>query len=274
MNQYQLPEAVSFNYEELKTQLQEKVQMYQGLIFTEEQIPLAKKEKSNLNKLKKALNDERIRLQKEYMIPFNNFKEQIDELIRIIDEPVGLIDKQIKEVDENKKAEKLKQIKEYWQEKEKPFPIELEKVFDQKWLNASTYMKSVKTAIDSVIEQTEKDLATLQNLPEFAFESIVVYKNTLDLNKAILKGQELKKVWEEKAEQERQAAEQRRLNADQIEGQISFVDAKTFDECIPRPVKEERQWIGIKAHLSVSEAFALKAFFNEHEINFGYFEVI
>ena len=89
MSDYQLPEKILFNYDELKQELLEKVSMYETLVYTDEQIKDAKADKAALNKLKKALNDERIRLEKEYMRPFNEFKGKINEIIAIIDKPAG-----------------------------------------------------------------------------------------------------------------------------------------------------------------------------------------
>lgn len=298
MNQYKLPESVGFNYEELKSELQAKVSQYESLIYSDEQIKEAKADRSQLNKLKKALNDERIRLQKEYMIPFNDFKAKIDELIKIIDKPVGLIDMQVREYEDQKKAEKLEKIKEYWQAKEKPFAIEFERVMDARWLNSSISLKSVYGAIDVFLEGVEKDLATLANLPEFAFESTEVYKSTLDLNKAISEGKRLSEMAKRKAEHE---AEQARLAAEaeakkqeeQLPGQIEFYDAESFEKCMNPPEEvvasvvataivdgneqviaeipvevPEREWISFKALMTIDDAFALKAFFESRNIQF------
>ena len=92
VEEYQLPEELKFNFEELKTELAEKVKKYELMAYTEEDLKSAKTDRANLNKLKKILNDERIRRQKEYMQPFEEFKAKIDEIIRIIDKPVVLID--------------------------------------------------------------------------------------------------------------------------------------------------------------------------------------
>lgn len=269
MNQYQLPEAVSFNYEELKNELQEKVSMYQGLIYSDEQIQLAKKDKANLNKLKKALNDERIRLQKEYMIPFNEFKAKIDELISIIDKPVGLIDKQVKEFEEQKKSEKLEAIKEYWNRVvSKEHPLKFERVMDQKWLNASVSMKSIQEEINGILAKFAEDVATLQKLPEFAFEAVETYKSSLNLGKALNEAHRLSETAKRKAEAERQKAEaEAKKQEEQLEGQIGFTDAESFEKCM-NPPEPERFWLGFKAHLTVADAQNLKLFFEERGIEF------
>ena len=114
VNEYQLPEQILFNYEELKAELTEKVQHYETLVYTDDQIKEAKADRATLNKLKKALSDERIRREREYMQPFNEFKSRINEIISIIDKPVAVIDKQIKEYEDTKKQEKLEEIKKLW----------------------------------------------------------------------------------------------------------------------------------------------------------------
>lgn len=286
-----IPEKILFNYEELKQEIQEKVQQYTNLVYTGEQIKDAKADRSNLNKLKKALNDERIRLEREYLTPFNDFKSKVNEIIKIIDEPVKLIDKQIKEAEEFEKQEKREKIEEYWDSKEKPFDIPFDKVLDPKWLNKSVSMSSVTGAIDVFLENTEKDLATLSNLPEFGFEATEVYKSTLDINRALNEGKRLADIQRRKAEEERKAAEAKKAaeqkENEQLLGQIEFTDAKSFEECMNPPetemgqvidgigrqafyecVARERQWVAFKANLTTEDALALKAFFESRNIEF------
>ena len=102
VNEVAIPEKIDFNYEELKAELTSKVSFYETLVYTDDQIKDAKADKANLNKLKRALNDERIRREKEYMQPFNVFKAQINEIIGIIDKPIAVIDEQVKAYDEKR----------------------------------------------------------------------------------------------------------------------------------------------------------------------------
>ena len=85
MNDYLLPEKILFNYEELKQELVEKIAHYETLVYTDEQIKDAKADKTTLNKLKKALNEERIRVKNEYLKPFEDFEKKINEIISIIE---------------------------------------------------------------------------------------------------------------------------------------------------------------------------------------------
>ena len=150
VNEYQLPEVIQFNFEELKRELTEKVQKYETIVYSDEQIKEAKADKANLNKLKKALNDERIRREKEYMIPFNEFKNKVNEIISIIDKPVQLIDQRVKDFEENKKQEKRLEIGQIWETKERPDWLTLPKIFDERWLNASVSMKHIEEELKAV----------------------------------------------------------------------------------------------------------------------------
>ena len=63
----QLPEQIKFNFEDLKSEIQAKAHEYEVSVYTEDNIKAAKADRASLNKLKKALNDERIRREKAYM---------------------------------------------------------------------------------------------------------------------------------------------------------------------------------------------------------------
>ena len=102
---------IQWNKEELKAWVAEKVKDYRGLVFTEATIPDAKKDRADLNKLKKAFEDERKRIKKLCLEPYEEFERQEKELIAMIDEPLQLIDCQIKEVEEKRKEEKRLRIK-------------------------------------------------------------------------------------------------------------------------------------------------------------------
>ena len=274
INDYQLPAPIGFNYEELKQELTEKTAMYTNLVYTDEQIKEAKTDKASLNKLKKALNDERIRLEREYMLPFNDTKAKFNELITLIDEPVKAIDTQVKAYEEKQKQDKLDDITSFFNTTEHPEWVHISQIFNDKWLNASVSMKSVKDEINSKLEQIQNDIATLQNLPEFGFEATEVYKTTLDINKALNEGKKLAEIAKKKAaheaEQARLAAEAEVKKAEQVEGQIEFTDTKTFEENVVKPTQETpaKMWVKFQAYMTVEQAKELKKFFFDRNIEF------
>lgn len=262
INEVVLPAPITFNYEELRTELLSKVSVYETMVYTEDQIKVAKADRAALNRLKKALNDERIRQEKEYMQPFNTFKAQVGELVKIIDKSVSVVDKQVKEFEEQQKQDKLLKIKEYFDgafvygeavNKNIPF----EKILDSKWLNASVSMKSIQEAIDARMEQMAKDLAVIADLPSYAFEARECYTDTLDLAKAVSEAHRLQEQAEKRAAWE---AEQQKRKEEAAAAQIKPTQVMTNindpDDIENLPA---RQWIGFQALLSADEARALGA---------------
>lgn len=292
IEQSAIPEKIAFNYEELKQELSDKVKMYETLVYTDDQIKSAKADRADLNRLKKALNDERIRREKEYMQPFNTFKAQINEIISIIDKPVALIDRQIKEYEEQKKQEKKKEIELLFSTYPHPEWLKISQIWDERWLNASASMKKVCEELNRRIDAVNEDLATLSDLPEFAFEAIETYKTTLDLNRSIAEGHRLSEIQKRKEEQERIKAEQERVRAEQERLRQEQEEKKQeqlhreYEEEVRRqeermsvypnypvpavkPDTEMREWISFKAFLTVDDAKALKEFFESRNIEFS-----
>ena len=291
INEVQLPEQITFNYEELKQELTEKLSMYETLVYTDEQIKEAKVDKASLNKLKKALNDERIRREKEYMKPFDDFKAKINEIMDIIDKPVALIDKQVKEYEIKQKQEKKEQIKELWSEMDVPEGLLLEDVFEDRMLNVSYGMNHVKQKMLDDIKRFNRDMETLAALPEYGFEAQQEYIRNHDLNKALAEGRRMAQIVKAKAEREeamRKIEEEQKAKA----AAEAAKKAAFPDDAMNPPVTEEiaqsrqeyieaasangvhpviapaKQWISFSALLSTEDALALKDFFNSRQIEF------
>ena len=276
INEFQTPEKILFNYEELKSMIQEKVQMYETMVYTDDQIKDAKADRAKLNKFVQALEAKRKEVKKQCLAPYEEFEKKMKEIIAIVNEPIQMIDSQVKGYEEQKKAEKLEQIQEYWNRVTSPeHPLTLQRVMNPKWLNATTSMKSIQEEINGILAKYAEDIATLQELPEIGFEAIEVYKTTLDLNTAVSEGKRLSEMAKRKAEQEILAAEaEAKKQEEQVEGQIGFTDTEGFEKLCPDRVKDLpteplKQWVGFKALLSVDDAMALKDFFESRNIEFA-----
>lgn len=284
VNEVAIPEKIDFNYEELKAELTSKVSFYETLVYTDDQIKDAKADKANLNKLKRALNDERIRREKEYMQPFNVFKAQINEIIGIIDKPIAVIDEQVKAFDEKRKAEKQKAIEELFFQIGFQNFVTLEKIWDPKWLNASVSMKSIEDQMKSKMYEIGNGVLTLSQLPEFGFEATEVFKETLDINKAISEAKRMSEIAKAKAEAEarrkaeeeaRKAEEERRAQKQAAEEQrAAMAQAMTPPEDVqPTPVQEsqpepQKMVVKFEVELTTEDATALREFFQSRNITF------
>ena len=285
VNEIAIPDAISFNYDEIKLELAETLQRYESMVYSADQMKAAKADKAALNKLRKALNDERIRREREYMAPFMDFKSKINELIALVDKPVLAIDTQVKAYEEQKKEEKRQQIQEYF-ENECDFPewLKLEQIFVPSWLNATCSMKSVEGDLKAMQEMIYKELAALAEMPAFGFEATEVYKQTLNLSAAINEGKRLADIQARKAEQERLKAEAEKaaeaekqaqlaaavgtmveiateaVSADDLEQQVDDLQNERHDDL--------KQWISFRALLTVPQAIELRDFFKARGIEF------
>lgn len=263
-----IPEKFSFNYDELKQELTEKARIYEALVYDDKQIKEAKADRADLNRLKKALNDERIRREKEYMQPFNAFKAQINEIIGIIDKPVKLIDERIKDFEEQQKQEKKKKIEECFNASNPYDWLNLQQFFDNRWLNSSVSAKSIQEAIKEKFDTIGGDLIILSDLPEFSFEAIETYKTTLDLNKSIAEGHRLSEMQKRKAEQEKAGIAATVTPEESKESAEAYREAANVGG-VHMSEELSKQWVSFKALLSVADATALKEFFENRNIEFS-----
>lgn len=264
---FQAPGKISFNYEELKQQIQTRAADYASLVYTDDQIANAKKDRADLNRLKKALNDERIRQEKEFLQPFNEFKAQIKELCGIIDKATASVDKQIKDFEEQKKAEKLQQIQDFFNSK--TFPgnfdgLSFKQLFDPKWLNASVSMKSIEAEMDKHLLRVQKDLGTLDSMG-IGYEAMQKYQATLDLNAAIAEDARIKAQAEAKAKWEAEHA-QMQIQEEKPPVLTNINDSEDIENAAP--VEPVRQWVSFQALLSADEAKALGAWLRINGIRY------
>ena len=76
--------VVVFNVEELKSQALALVEKYDGLVFTEEEIPAVRRDMTMLNGLAERLERARIDTAKQMMAPIKEFEAQIKEVSAIL----------------------------------------------------------------------------------------------------------------------------------------------------------------------------------------------
>lgn len=275
---FKVPQVIEFNYEELKQAITERTEYYETLVYSDAQITEAEEDRADLNRFKKALNDERLRREREYLEPFNDFRKKINELIAIIDKPVQVIDAQIKAYEEEKRNKKLADITDFWENELRedittmpPDWLKLTQILDQRWLNASVSMATVKKEIKAKITDINNSLQTLQSLPEFGFEATEEYKRSLDLNQALNEGRRLADIQARKAEAERMRAEEeaaKKAAEDVRAAAVEDPQEPEWHKPEPEEPKDERQWVTFSAYINIEDAKKLADFFMDNKISF------
>ena len=92
-------QAIEWNHEEIKAEVTQKVEMYKTLVYTDDQVTSAKADKAKLNKFVTALEDKRKEIKRKYLEPYETFEKQVKDIVAIVNEPIALIDSQIKAFD-------------------------------------------------------------------------------------------------------------------------------------------------------------------------------
>lgn len=211
--------VIEFNYDDLQKWITEQVEKYQDLTYTDETIKNAKEDRAALNKFAERIDAARKDVKKRYLEPYNNFEEKVKSLLALIEEPTAAIDTQVKAYEEKKKAEKKTQIEEYFTAVIGDLAkfLTLEKIFNQKWLNASVTIKNVQTEIDQIIEKVKFDLQTIKDLKsEWELTLIDTYLNTLDIAAALREKTRL-----EERKRELEQTEQTEPETEQVAVQVT-----------------------------------------------------
>ena len=157
---------ITFNFEELKKELTEKSQKYATAVYTEDTITEAKQHRASLNKLVKAVNDEKIRKKNEVMKPYLPFETQCKELMEIVNKAVENIDGQIKKFEEQKRDEKIQKITQYFIEHVGIYDglINFDTIYNERWGNVTYEMKTIHQEIDHIFAKAKNDLMTINNI--------------------------------------------------------------------------------------------------------------
>ena len=269
VQEIQALEPVKFNYEELKASLSEKVENYKNLVYTDENIKLAKTDRANLNKLSKAINDEKIRVKNLLLEPYTTFENQCKDLIAIVDEAVKNVDSQIKAYEQNIKDEKLKEIMNFFIENVGEYEqlIDFDKIYNEKWLNATYKMNQSQKDLLHIFAKTKTDLSVIDT--QFTDENInkqvkmSYFNNIADVNVltlAILDGNKI--IENNKKIEELQQKEENSQNVTKSTENITNCPQNVTES-------EELQQLDFRVFVTQRQKFALKEFLKTNNIKFG-----
>lgn len=188
-------QPIKFNFNELKTKLTESLEKYQGLVVTEKNLNDSTKTRTELNNLKKSIEDERKRIKKEWNEPYVAFENQIKELVGLVDKPIQCLDTQIKSFENTRKENKQEEIQKFFDENNTNELIKLDMIFDEKWLNKGEKIEKIKETILSTLGRIETSLNVIKTQnTKYTTNMIDVYLKTLDLASALKEKERLEEL--------------------------------------------------------------------------------
>lgn len=195
------------NIKEVKARVEQALPMYDISNYSAENIPKCKEDKALLNKAAKALDDKRKELEKVWNKPFEEFKTTCNETCKLIKNAVSAIDGIIKADEERAKKVKREEIEKLAEKCGiEEIGIKLDLIFDTKWLNKTTSMKSIEKAITDKVEGIKRDLETLKSFSEDYNALATRYKENLNLQETIIYANKLKEQREAAAKKKEEAA--------------------------------------------------------------------
>ena len=159
------PPAVSFDFAGLVAWARGMTGKYDGLVITDDQVPEIRECMAELNKAKISLDNARKETVKELSEPLRDFEKQIKKVAAIFDATYRALSEQVQhfvEQEREKKREVVQGIIAEELEKRKgevqPFAIPIQ----DKWLLKSTTLKSIREAVQGIIDQRIESLRLQQ----------------------------------------------------------------------------------------------------------------
>ena len=276
-----IPPQISFNFEEIRAELAQKLQVYQNMVVTESGVKEAKADRANLNKFKAALADSRKSVKSQWNQPLSDFEDMMKELEQMVDAPIRTIDRQVKAFEEIKKQEKRQNIESFFEDNvgdlEEFLPIE--KIWNERWLNVTYSMEEIKREILERMRKTHNDIQIIlaMQLP-CCDQMLSTYLETLDMSKAM----EEKHRYEQAQKAKEQIAKPQKEEVPQsapviVESKDQTSDLIAVQQSMPeneRTKQQEEQTEKVKVldfrvWVTPEQMQALKAFLLQNHIRYG-----
>lgn len=179
--------ALSFDYAALKSWALSMTEKYTGLVVTEDAVIEVKKDMAELNKAKKAVDDARKEAVRRVSEPIRAFENQIKEVCGIFDTTYTALGEQVKGFEDTQREAKRKDITALIIEgNQNAFgePNFMAIPVQDKWLNKTTSIKSIREDITAIIERHIEDEARKSALEQARQDRAAAIENhVVSLNK-------------------------------------------------------------------------------------------
>ena len=245
------PAKITSNAEELKKFMIAVKDKYKGWIVTEEDIEIAKTERTKLNKLEKKISDERKRIQKEanadIEVLINNLKtyeKEVKDISNFIGNQLIKYDEEIKEA---KKDEISEIIDNVFREN---VELKLFLSINEKWLNKTFSLKKIEEEIEMQFDALNKKQKFILGQLEVVNEEIenkIIFNDIQYLMNAefdeVMKTL-INKKNEIKATEEniRKRAEEEKIRAlEELEAKKEIEKQQAIEKAQNKPVQEENR---------------------------------
>ena len=179
---------IIWNADEISAAVAEKMSFYKGLVYSDDQIIEAKKDRAALNKFVAALKEKDREIKKLCLQPYEEFHAKMLQIIAQVEEPAALIDKQVKEYEDAQRAAKLEEIRKLYEAKGFQPWVTLERIMNDSWLNKSYSLKKVEAELSSIQHSIGEDILVINQMGEGQPAALREYQRTLSKTAAVEAG--------------------------------------------------------------------------------------
>ncbi len=274
-----IPQSLDFNFEEVKTWLGENLSAYRNMVVTEDGIAAAKSDKAKIRKISSAISEQRIAVKKRYLEPYNAFEANMKELSGMCDEASKNIDDQLKKFEEQRKAQKRAGLLDFYQALNAPAWLTFERIENPRWMNVTFSFADAQREIEQKIKVIRADLESIGEFDaEFTDEMLLEYKKTLNFSGAIQRGNELRRMKQEREQRraaqeaaeraraaEREEAERRRA-AEEKAARAEQETRETASSDEPKPEEAQIQVLDFRVYVTQEQKIALRDWLKENKI--------
>ena len=179
---------IVWNADEIAEYVAGRVGYYKNLVYTDDQIVEAKKDRAELNKFISALKAKDREIKKLCLQPYEEFHQKMQMIIAQVEEPVNLIDKQVKDYEEQQKAAKTEEIKKLFEEKGFQPWVTLDRIWNPSWLNKSYSLKKIEADLSTIQHSIGEDILLINQMGEGQPAALREYQRSMDKTKAVEAG--------------------------------------------------------------------------------------
>lgn len=246
---------ITTNFAKLEEKMKEELLKYKDVVYTEELVAQGKADAAELNGIIKLIDSKCSEVRLKQLEPYEIIREKANSIKGLIQQVVDSIKEQTDVFAEKQRQEKKNQLKIIFSEltKEVSGMLTFDDLFDSKWLNVNTTMKSIKETITKSVETILNDIKTIRMFEsEKEEDAIEKYKITKDLATSVqmINAYEVQKaaILAQNKERDRIALEtkkneeleqNRRIEEERISRENQFEQEKS--EAIEKAKEEERK---------------------------------
>ncbi|MCM2138853.1 DUF1351 domain-containing protein [Vagococcus fluvialis] len=292
--------SIELNNEEMLNNLVSAIEnKYSTLVYTDENEQEAKKDRAELNKVIKQIDDQRKKVKKEFNVPLIEFETKLKGYSSRISNVITPIDTGIKDLEQRQKEQRLQDVKDYIEEVAPSYEVEpIEIKIQSNWLNKSlsniqrqrlitdamTLLKQQKEHKENEINIIKSFCGALEIDSDAWLLQLEQGKTSAEIMKLIETSIQRKKEQEEAEKQrlierqkfiEQQEKERKQREAEQYEQEkqrIKEDSSSVVEEIVNEPVEsfeepeEETQTLILKFTATSDQLNKLSQFITDNEI--------